>query len=654
MARSLLTFMAVLLLGSGSAWARPPAWLRDLATASVPPQAEDVEAVRLLDEVELVVAPDGQMRKRVRGAVRILRRGGARYALLQVPQDTWRKVRSMHGWTLPASGKAAEVATRDALEISIVNGEGSELITDLRMMQLQIPDAAPGATVGYEYEVSLNPLEMADTFGFQDLIPVQQASYTLKLPPGWSVQPTWLNHGEVAATTGASQQWQWTLRDIPPVAVEPGMPPWKGVAGHLFLALSPPGKAPQLGSWAGIGSWFLELSEDRRVASSDIRAKVAEITASATTDLERVRALARFVQRDVRYVSIQLGIGGFQPHPAAEVFLHRYGDCKDKATLLAVMLAEAGIQSMPVLVNTERSHVQVDTPPSLQFDHVILAIKLPRDMRDASLLATVGHDDGELLFFDPTDELTPLGRIRGELQDSVGLLVLAEESRLVTLPRASPDRTGIHRTARFVLDEQGTLAGSVVETITGQEAMAHRGALRAAPNQREGNRLVELRLAQSLAAFNLLSASSRNQDDIDLPLQWEYQIAAPAFARQAGDLLIIRPRVLGVEAVNLPGEDSKREHDLVLVEPRLARDEIVIEIPAGFAVDSMPDPVEIDAGFAAYRSHTRVDGRTITYSRSHEIRDLTVPAARIEEFRSLHREIARDERAVVVLKRTGT
>lgn len=654
MARTFFTAVAVLALASGSAWAKPPAWLKDLATETVPPQAEDVEAVRLLDEVELTVAPDGQMRKRVRGAVRILRRGGARHAVLQVPQDAWRKVRDLRGWSIPASGKAAEVALRDAVEMSIVNVDGSELITDLRTKQLQIPDARPGATVGYEYEVSLNPLEMADTFGFQDLIPVRNASYTLKLPPGWSVQPTWLNHQEVPSTSGGSQQWQWKLHDIPAVAVEPGMPAWKSVASHLFLAFSPPGKAPQLGSWPGIGSWFLELSRDRRIASSDIRAKVAEITAATSTDLERIRVLARFVQREVRYVSIQLGIGGFQPHPASEVFVNRYGDCKDKATLLAVMLAEAGIDSMPVLVNTARSHVQAGTPPSLQFDHVILAIRLPRGTRDDSLLATIDEEDGELLFFDPTDELTPLGRIRGELQDNVGLLVLPDQSRLVTLPRALPDRTGIHRSARFRLDDRGTLAGSVVETITGQEALAHRGALRAAPNQREGNRIVELRLAQSLSAFNLVAATARNQDAIELPLQWEYELSAPAFARNTGELVIIRPRVLGIEAVTLPGEDNKREHDLMLVEPRLSRDEVVIEIPAGFAVESLPDSVEIDAGFAAYRSQTRFDGTTITYSRSHEIRELTIPASRIEEFRSLHREIARDERAVVVLKKAGT
>ena len=71
------------------------------------------------------------------------------------------------------------------------------------------------------------------------------------------------------------------------------------------------------------------------------------MTASETTTLEKMQTLAAFVQRDVRYVGIELGIGGYQPHPAAEVFAHRYGDCKDKATLLRSMLREIGVDSYP-------------------------------------------------------------------------------------------------------------------------------------------------------------------------------------------------------------------------------------------------------------------------------------------------------------------
>lgn len=645
--------MALLVAGA-QAWARPPEWLRELAEAPLPAQPAEVEAVQLLHEVELTVTADGRMLKQVRGAVRILRREATERAVVSAPQDTWRKVRDMRGWMIPASGKDIEVRMADAVDVSAAGGGGNNLVTDLRVKVLRIPGATLGATIGYEYELALNPLELADTFDFQDSIPVREARYSLRLPGGWNVLPTWLNHEVVAPLAPAPQQWQWTLKDIPSVAVEQFMPARRSVSGHLYLAISPPGKPAPLGTWAGIGSWYLDLSRDRRLPSDDIRQEVARLTAGLATPVEKARALAGFVQREVRYVSIQLGIGGFQPHAAADVFRYRYGDCKDKATLLQVMLAEAGIESAPVIVNTERSRIRADMPASLQFNHVILAIRLPAEVQPPALLATMEQGGAHWLFFDATDELTPFGRIRGELQGSVGLLAMMQESRLVTLPALQPLQSGTHRSARLALNELGVLTGAVSERSTGQAALAQRGALRAMTREADASKIIEARLAQSLAAFQLAGAAPRNRDAIELPLEWEYSITAPAYARRSGELLIVRPRVLGVESLDLPGEGRPRIHDLMLIEPLVNVDEIVIELPAGYGVDSLPQPVELDAGFASYRSRTEVNGSELKYTRTLEVRALQVPAARIEEFRQLQREIARDERAVVMLKKTGS
>ena len=94
------------------------------------------------------------------------------------------------------------------------------------------------------------------------------------------------------------------------------------------------------------------LARGRRDSTPEIKQKVAELTASTPSSIGKIRALANFVQDDVRYVAIELGIGGYQPHPASEVFSHRYGDCKDKATLLSTMLKEIGVESYYVIINT--------------------------------------------------------------------------------------------------------------------------------------------------------------------------------------------------------------------------------------------------------------------------------------------------------------
>jgi hypothetical protein len=647
--------VSIALLGfAGVACGATPPWLRTLAAAPLPTVAPEIAAVQLLREVELVVTPDGKMRKRLRGAVRILRQEGLVRAGVAAPKDAWHSVMDMQAWLIPASGKHVELKFKDAIETSALGGSG-EVATDYRMKVLGFSGATPGAVVGYEYEIEQSPLEMSDTFAFQDTIPVREARYSLKLPPGWNMLPTWLNHGAVASAGAAgSQQWQWSLKDIPAVPMEDSMPAWGSVAGHLFLAFSPPGKTPQLSTWAGIGGWFVELSKDRREASDAMRGKVAELVAGKASELEKIRALAEFAQRDVRYVSIQLGIGGYQPHAATEVFKHLYGDCKDKATLLGVMLKEIGIDSMPVVVNSERTHVRTDTPPSLQFDHVIIAIRLPRNLQDKSLLSVAGGGEERLLYFDPTDELTPLGRIRGQLQGSVGLLALADNSRLVTLPQLPPEQNGVSRTAKLALSEQGVLSGEIKERITGQEAMMQRGFLRSSTRQSDTTKVIEARLAESLSSFQLSNATPRNREASELPLEWDYHISAASYARRSGDLLMVRPRVLGIHAATLANQDKPRVHDLMLSEPRLHQDEVVIDLPAGYTVDSLPPPLEVEAGFAIYRSRSEVTGSQLKYTRSYEVRDLLVPAAKVVDFLRLHREIARDERAVVVLKKAGS
>ena len=108
------------------------------------------------------------------------------------------------------------------------------------------------------------------------------------------------------------------------------------------------------------------------------------MTASQTTTLAKMQAIfAQFVQGNVRYVAIEMGIGGWQPHSAADAFSHRYGDCKDKTTVTISMLHEIGVESYYLLVNSRRGAVTPDTPANVYaFNHAVVAILLPKDAAD--------------------------------------------------------------------------------------------------------------------------------------------------------------------------------------------------------------------------------------------------------------------------------
>lgn len=644
----------VLALAAGAAQAAAPRWLRDAAAVQVPSQKEELDAIQLLSDVELEVLPDGMLRKRVRAAYRILRPSGQGWAVARAVYDHTTVVKDMQAWTIPARGGDLKTSFGDAADTTLNGVEGSELISDIRSKVLMPPSALPGSVVGYEYELEFTPLALADSFDFQTGVPVLEARYTLKIPRGWSITSTWVNHLPVAPVRADERNFQWTLRDLPAIEPEPFMPSPASIASRLQVAFAPAGATPQLGTWQGIGSWFVELAQDRLAPDDAIRAKVAELTQGKNTDVERLGALAAFVQAEIRYVAIELGIGGFQPHHVTDVLANRFGDCKDKASLLATMLREVGIDSMPVLVNTDRAMIAPDTPPGLLFNHVILAILLPREAVTSDLLAVTELADGRVMvFFDPTDEITPVGRLTGTQQDSYGLLSGPDGSRLVRLPQLDHRDSGMRRTGQLKLDPQGTLSGSFTELVTGDMASGMRYFLRTSPREADLIKPVESRLASSLAAFRVTNVETANRMSLGEPLEWRYSIVADAYARRAGELLMVRPRVLGSKAESIDDDGGSRRHDMLFTEARMDQDEVSIELPAGFVVESLPDPVDIDVGFAAYRSRTEVTGSELKFTRTYELRELRIPADQVAEFRRLNQAIARDERAVAVLKSTA-
>jgi hypothetical protein len=183
--------------------------------------------------------------------------------------------------------------------------------------------------------------------------------------------------------------------------------------GHYckYFPSDPKLRAKTTGTWNDIGIWYAGLTSGSRDATPAIKQKVAELTAGISDPVGRMKALTSYMQRQVRYVAIEIGTGGYQPHPAAAVFDHQYGDCKDKATLLSAMLHEIGIESYYVLIDVERGIVNPDFP-STRFNHAILAIRLPENVTNPSLFAVVRRES-------ETSPLINLLPIRANSESSV-------------------------------------------------------------------------------------------------------------------------------------------------------------------------------------------------------------------------------------------
>lgn len=633
-----------------------PAWMHALVSAPLPSHDEKTDAVQLYSEKIVSVQSADKIKTTVREAYKILRPGGRELGTLVVSFNSHKKITGMRGWCIPAQGKDYEVKDKEAMEISLPKIDGSELVSDVKVKVLRIPAAEPGNIVGYEYEEEEQPFVLQDIWSFQEENPVREAQYTLQLPAGWEYKATWINYPETKPSQ-AGNQAHWVVSDIKAIKPETEMPPLHGVSGLLVVSFVPPGGGANKGfqNWREMGNWEAGLEQGRRNASPEIKQKVVSLTGSAATPLGKMQALAKFIQSDIRYVAIELGIGGWQPHPAPEIFTHRYGDCKDKATLLSSMLHEIGVDSFFISINTVRGGAAPDRPPMIGwFNHEILAVQLPESVKDNSLVAVVEHPKlGRLLIFDPTDEYTPFGQLRGELQANHGLLVTPDGGELLKLPQLPVSRSGVQRTAKLKLSSNGTLSGEFLETRLGDSGLWQRMTLKSVTKEADKIKPIETMLSHSLSTFQITKASVLNLNLTDQPFGYQYSLVAENYAKNAGNLLLVRPRVLGTKSSDLLETKEPRKYPVEFDGPSRDTDTFEIALPPGYEVDDLPPPVDADYGFANYHSKTEVTGNTLKYTRTFEVKELSVPLNKVEELKKLYRIIAGDERNTAVLKPAG-
>jgi hypothetical protein len=301
-----------------------------------------------------------------------------------------------------------------------------------------------------------------------------------------------------------------------------------------------------------------------------------------------------------------------------------------------------------MMVDTHRGFVDPDAP-SLDGDHMIAAIEVPKGYSSPRLHSVVTAQTGrQYLIFDPTWDKTPFGQLEHELQGSFGVLMEGAETQAIQLPVLDPALNTIHRSASFKLDSDGVLKGTVTEKRFGDLAETRREVY-AKSDVKEQTNFLDHMLGRDLTAFSASDVKAANVDALNQDFTLTYSLSAERYAKAMGSLLMVRPRVLG--DLDLDTDHKPRTIPIDLEETMQATDDYSIEIPDGYAVDELPDPVKLDLGFAAYESNFQATGNTLHYKRTYTVRQVTLPADRYADVQKLAGAIAADENSSAVLKR---
>lgn len=516
--------------------------------------------------------------------------------------------------------------------------EGSPVFSPVHQVRVSMPGVEVGTIVDYSYTVeTFDPVLGGDFFASWYINPgstIRRSRLILDLPAGMDARIHEIDVAEPPTVTEVDGRIvrEWSREDIPMREPEPFVPDSTGYSEHIRYG------GPV--SWSEIGDWYRGLAAGRYEMTPVLTARLEQVVADAATLEDRLRALHRWIAQDIRYVSLSLGIGGYQPRMPAEVLETLSGDCKDKATLFIAMARALGAEAHPVLTSAGR--IDATVPSLRQFDHAIAAVDL---------------GDGEPIFVDLTASIVPWGHLPGGLHGGYGLIVRDDDSELLRF--ADPPATESRLTTRLVgeLAEDGTFRGRYEESATGLMQYELRGVF-----AEELTRQQEANAAQAVASQLFPNASGDSLqafDGFDLTAdpRMTVRVEAPATTTRTptGDHILPLP-LPSFGNLNLLRYLESREEERrapfhigqVSGDNEILR-ELVLDLPEGWTA-VLPEPIEAESRFGSYRADFRQEGRTVHVTRRYlGGRGIAPPDARPELIEWL-RAMLRDDVRYLVLR----
>jgi Domain of Unknown Function with PDB structure (DUF3857)/Transglutaminase-like superfamily len=624
----------------------PPAWLQQAAAANVPSYKRDVPAVVLLDESVMTIGADGLVTVTNNYAVRILTREGRAFAVASEAYETDSgKVREMRAWLMrPGVGKVKSYDKDDVLDVAAAL---NDVYNETRIKQIDASDAADaGAVFGYQSVSEYRSFFNQTVWAFQENIPVLASRYTLTLPASWRASAVTFNHAKIEPTvTGTTYTWE--LRNLSPIEPEPSSPSITTLAPRIAVNYAPataPVANRTFESWADVSRWYTELSDPQVTLDDALAAKARELTSTAKTELERIRAISRYVQK-LQYISIQIGVGRFRPHSATEVFAKAYGDCKDKANLMRAMLKAVKIESYPVLIYLgDPTYVREEWTSPGQFNHCIIAVRVSAETEAPTI---VQHPKlGRLLIFDATDSQTPLGDLPDHEQGSLALVAAGSNGALLRMPVTPPEANQLERQIEAVLSSDGSLTGSIQERSTGQSAVNERRAFNYL------SRPQYVKMIEAWVTHGASGAQVSKVEPVDQSADGRFALdvafSAPSYAQlMQARLLVFKPAIVS-RRERLFLTESVRKHPVVL-ESTAYTETVHVKLPEGFDVDEMPDPLKLDTAFGNYNASYDVKDGQLVFTRKLILRASTIPAEQYASVRTFFERIRAVEQSPVVL-----
>ena len=615
----------------------------EFAVAKISPALlKNANVVKRYGETRYEISSYAKMKVYERNVITVLNENGDEFAGLVEFYDKFRNIKSIEGKIYDAAGKQIKSLKPKDIEDRSAVSEIS-LMEDSRVKVHHFYHRIYPYTVEYEVVTEFNT-----TFLFPQWLPqpaekfsVEKSSIQVVVPDGFTFRYKMFNYTGVPSVTPVKEgtQYAWEVSNLPAVLKEYAAPEWPNLTTCIYF--SPDkfefgGFKGSMDSWDALGQFQLQLNLGRDKLPDAVKQKVHWLTDGILDIKEKIRILYEYLQKNTRYVSIQLGIGGLQPFDASYVAAKAYGDCKALSNYMFALLKEANIKSCYTQIKSgEGKYFFLPDFPSDQFNHIILCVPLVKDT----------------MWLECTSQTLPAGYLSGFTCNRPALVIDENGGHLVTTPRYGIKENFQQRNIKATLNDEGTLQVNAITSYGGLQQDDIHGLI----NNLSKDKVKEYLHEQLDFATYDISNFSYTENKTALPsINETLDIEVTNYATITGKRLFITPNVMTRASRKLLA-DEERKYEVVFTFEYRDVDSVEITIPAGYTPESMPQEVTISNKFGKYKGSVKLTGNKLFYYRSIERYAGHFSAKEYNDLVKFYEAIYKADRSKVVLvKQEGT
>ncbi len=492
----------------------------------------------------------------------------------------------------------------------------------------------------YKYKSKISTLLFWPDWHPQSDIPTIKSSYKLTIDPkvkfryykkGITIEPS-INHNE------SLDSYRWSLEKIPASLDEDYLSPEDETQTALYFvpqSFTTDNYTGNTESWDAFSNWYRSLAADRYTLPNEAKKEIKELVKDASDVKEKIKILYKYLQKKNRYVAIEMGLAGWQPQSATQVYTNRYGDCKDLSTFMVAMLNAIGIRAYPALALTKNKGNVNPDEPSYQFNHCIVMVPLEND--SIWLECTSTYDD--------------MGEMNYNIEDMYALVVGEKNGSLIKTPQKKSYQNKWHSNidATIALGDLNFSTRIFVEGNT-------RDYLRynmARSNSKDDVLFLTDLLGENYSNLNIekynLSDQEIEEQDFVLTLNGTYTKFLPS----DGIRLFLNPSIFNRKTPeDLPKEEvSKRKYPVYFSYPYLNTDTVNITVPKNYTLEAKPTNQLIDNDLINYKTEYDLKNNKLFFVRTFELKKNYITLQEYPLFYETTKKIIELDKAKFVLKK---